>query len=247
MYIYIYMCIYIGLFAGSGEAARVTLSRSLSYVRIRGAGSAPTLLAMVAQAACIGAKDADSPLRAIGQYVAVCCRIVIYMLQRVAVCCGQGCWLSSFCDWSFFSLAFSPSFSLSFTPTHAHAWSICSNIYTRIHTCTHTYYTYFCTCTYMYITCTFILHLHIYTYWGAYIRCFGPLYLHSLFPRISLSPLPPTISHTHTQIGRNRVMFQYFPGLAFCWAMGQRRGGCCLGYHHCPDSWYPFLTIHVIL
>lgn len=56
----------VGLFAGSGEAAKVTLSRSLAYVRIRGAGSAPTLLAMVAQAACIGAKDADSPLRAIG-------------------------------------------------------------------------------------------------------------------------------------------------------------------------------------
>lgn len=55
----------VGLFAGSGEAARETLSRSLDYVHIRGLGSAPTLLAMVAQAACIGAKDADSPLRAI--------------------------------------------------------------------------------------------------------------------------------------------------------------------------------------
>lgn len=55
----------VGLFAGDGEAAKKTLSRSLAYVRIRGAGSAPTLLAMVAQAACIGAKDADSPLRAI--------------------------------------------------------------------------------------------------------------------------------------------------------------------------------------
>jgi hypothetical protein len=40
--------------AGDGEAAKKTLSRSLAYVRIRGAGSAPTLLAMVAQAACIG-------------------------------------------------------------------------------------------------------------------------------------------------------------------------------------------------
>ena len=63
--LYVFGEILVGLFAGDGEAARTTLSRSLSYVRIRGAGSAPTLLAMVAQAACIGAKDADSPLRAI--------------------------------------------------------------------------------------------------------------------------------------------------------------------------------------
>ena len=64
--LYIFGEALVGVFAGSGgEAAKATLSRSLSYVRIRGAGSVPTLIMMVAQAACIGAKDAESPLIAI--------------------------------------------------------------------------------------------------------------------------------------------------------------------------------------
>ncbi|EKX35441.1 hypothetical protein GUITHDRAFT_46072, partial [Guillardia theta CCMP2712] len=55
----------LGWFTGSGQAAADTLDLSMRYVLIRGLGSAPTLLCMVAQAACIGAKDADSPLRAV--------------------------------------------------------------------------------------------------------------------------------------------------------------------------------------
>lgn len=53
------------LFIGSGSDAAETFELSLSYVRVRGLGAAPTLLCMVAQAACIGAKDSISPLRAV--------------------------------------------------------------------------------------------------------------------------------------------------------------------------------------
>jgi len=53
------------IFIGEGSEAAETFDLSLSYVRVRGLGAAPTLLCMVAQAACIGAKDSVSPLRAV--------------------------------------------------------------------------------------------------------------------------------------------------------------------------------------
>ncbi|KAJ1475995.1 hypothetical protein T484DRAFT_1826395 [Baffinella frigidus] len=38
----------------------------MAYVHIRGIASIPTLLSLVAQAACIGAKDSVSPMKAVG-------------------------------------------------------------------------------------------------------------------------------------------------------------------------------------
>ena len=63
-------------------------SRSMMYVRIRGLASIPTLLCMVAQAACIGAKDSVSPMKAVG-VVAIFNIILDYIFvgplkQRVA-------------------------------------------------------------------------------------------------------------------------------------------------------------------
>lgn len=63
--LYLFGAQLVGLFAGGGDTAKATLSRSLAYVIIRGLGSAPTIFGMVAQAACIGAKDTRSPVIAV--------------------------------------------------------------------------------------------------------------------------------------------------------------------------------------
>eukprot|EP00290_Baffinella_frigidus_P034088 CAMPEP_0180332300 /NCGR_PEP_ID=MMETSP0988-20121125/42446_1 /TAXON_ID=697907 /ORGANISM="non described non described, Strain CCMP2293" /LENGTH=602 /DNA_ID=CAMNT_0022319911 /DNA_START=154 /DNA_END=1961 /DNA_ORIENTATION=- len=53
-------------FTGGSADAEATMEMSMAYVHIRGIASIPTLLSLVAQAACIGAKDSVSPMKAVG-------------------------------------------------------------------------------------------------------------------------------------------------------------------------------------
>mmetsp|Transcript_42090 Transcript_42090/g.99219 ORF Transcript_42090/g.99219 Transcript_42090/m.99219 type:complete len:621 (-) Transcript_42090:39-1901(-) len=56
----------IRFFTGGSADAEATMEMSMAYVHIRGIASIPTLLSLVAQAACIGAKDSVSPMKAVG-------------------------------------------------------------------------------------------------------------------------------------------------------------------------------------